>query len=126
MSSATTIETLKQIKDLYGSIKQVSILLVDNFNEETLEDSLRTRENLLKEIYRKEAEYTRLKKANTADPMEYIQLKNEISDLIRFIISLDSRISEKISNNMKSIRQELSGLHGSSKAALAYSSQRRS
>lgn len=125
MSSAETIETLKKIKDLYGSIKQVSILLVDNFSEETLEDFLRTRENLLKEVYRKEADYTRLKKTNTANPMEYIQLKNEIGDLIRVIISLDSKINEKITSSMKSIRQELSSLHGSSKAALAYSSQRR-
>lgn len=125
MNTTGVSDTLKQIKELYSSIKQISILLIDNFSEETLENSLKTRENLLKEVYRKEAEYTRLRNINPVNYRDCSLLKNEISDLIRAIVSLDSCINEKITFSMRNIRQELSSLHGSSRAALAYSSQRR-
>ncbi len=126
MNIADITNILKQIKELYSSIKELSIALVDNFSEEALEKSLKIRENLLKELYRKEAEFTRLRKVNSVSSYwDCSMLKNEISDLIRDIISLDSRINEKITFSMRNIRQELSSLHGSSKAALAYSSQRR-
>lgn len=125
MNTTEVSDTLKQIKELYSSIKQISILLIDNFSEETLENSLKTRENLLKEVYRKEAEYTRLRNINPVNSRDCSLLKNEISDLIRAIVSLDSCINEKITFSMRNIRQELSSLHGSSRAALAYSSQRR-
>lgn len=125
MNSAKISDTLMQIKELYSSIKQISVLLVDNFSEETLENFLRKRENLLKEVYRKEAEYTSLKNKFSENSKDCLTLKNEISELIKAIISLDNCINEKITFSMKNIRQELSNLHGSSRAALAYSSQRR-
>jgi hypothetical protein len=125
MNKAAITDILRQIKELYSSIKQISLLLVDNFSEETLESFLKRRENLLKEVYYKEAEYTRLKNENTISSEDCLQLKNEISDLIRAIISLDSCINEKISIRMENIKKELSNLHGSSRVALAYTSQRR-
>ncbi|NLL15130.1 MAG: hypothetical protein GX267_17165 [Fibrobacter sp.] len=125
MNTAKISDILMQIKELYSSIKQISTLLVDDFSEETLEKFLRTRERLLKEVYSKEAEYTRLRTKNTENSKECSKLKNEISELIRAIISLDNCINEKIASNMRNIRKELSSLHGSSRAALAYSSQRR-
>lgn len=125
MNTAKISEILKQIKELYSSIKQISILLVDDFSEETLEKFLRTRENLLKEVYGKEAEYTRLRTKNPENSKDCLKLKTEISELLRTIISLDSRINEKITLSMRNIRNELSSLHGSSRAALAYSLQRR-
>ncbi len=124
MSTAKITDILRQIKELYSSIKKISVLLVENFSEETLENFLKTRENLLREVYCKEAEYSRLK-LNTVSSEDCLQLKDEISDLIRTIISLDGCINEKITFSMRNIRQELSNLHGTSRAALAYTSQRR-
>lgn len=125
MNTVKINDILKQIRELYSSIKQISVMLVENFSEETLENFLKTRENLLRDVYCKEAVYTRLKETNPVNSKDYLQLKDEISDLIKAIISLDSNIKGKITSSMKDIRQELSSLHGSSRAALAYSSQRR-
>jgi len=125
MNTEKISDILIQIKELYSSIKQISIMLVNNFSEDTLENFLKKREILLKEVYRKEAEYTSLKSIIPENSKDCSNLKNEISEMIRAIIALDSCINEKINFSMRNIRQELSSLHGSSRAALAYSSQRR-
>ncbi|HEX3018882.1 MAG TPA: hypothetical protein VHP36_01205 [Chitinispirillaceae bacterium] len=126
MSALEICDILKQIKELYFSIKQMSVSYVDNFSEQTLEQFLKKRECLFNEISRKETEYTHLKKTDVAGTTECYQLKSEIGDLIRVIISLDSSITDKIALSMRNIRNEISNLYGTSKAALAYSNHRRS
>lgn len=116
---------LVQIKELYSLIKQDSLFLVNNFSEQTLEEFLITRENLLRQIYEKEALYSKLNENKVSLSANCLQLKKEIRELIISINSIDSCITDMISKSMSRIKNELKGLYSSSKAALAYSNHSR-
>lgn len=125
MNNTNINNLLSQIKDLYGLVMQNSISLISNFSDEALPQFIAVRDKLLKDIQLKEAEYGRIKNDQIKIQENCWELKKEIRELIMSITTIDDRITDKIKNCMNNIKNELKGLYSTSKAAIAYSSQRR-
>lgn len=118
------INLMKQIKELYHTIKHISAALINDFSGQALDECLKKRETLLREIYRKEALYSQSNGSMNTDK-EFQCLRNEIREQILTINSMDRQITELIEQSMRDIKLELSGLYSTSKAAFAYTVQKR-
>lgn len=125
MSEKNRLEQLFRIKELYSMVKQVTIGIVEHFSADDLNEALKNRDELLCIIGKEEAAYRRLGCGSGEHVGECKKIVNEIRDLILSTLNLDKELTLTVENSMQQVRSELSGLYKTSRAAVAYSAQRR-
>ena len=109
--------TLKKNPDLLDNLKNmlaISFELLDNFSDDNVVTTLQKRNDLLDTI-----EKSILTHADSERKFD-----NETELVVNRIISIDNSIMKKIKERMDQIKNEISGLYTSSRAATAYSAYR--
>lgn len=114
---------LLHIKSMYESILELTIKFSNEFNVEVSEDVFKKRTSILSQI---ESEEKQLKQLyGDLFKSKHPDVVNEIVNRINSIISVDKIISERFKEKMVTVKLELSGLFKNSRAAAAYSVQRK-
>ncbi|MDO5575732.1 MAG: hypothetical protein Q4F84_01520 [Fibrobacter sp.] len=110
---------LLHIKCLYETVLEITANFLNNFDEESAEETFKKRTALLSLIATEEdalkEQYGTLLKA------KFPRIINEIANKINAIITMDKQIAGKFREKMASIKSELSGLFTNSHAVAAYS-----
>src|SRR5690554_917367 len=114
---------LLHIKSMYESILDITIKFANEFNVEISEDVFKNRASILSQI---ESEEKQLKQLyGDLFRSKHPDIVDEIVNRINSIISVDKKISERFKEKMVTVKLELSGLFKNSRAAAAYSVQRK-
>jgi hypothetical protein len=113
-------ESFCRIRSFYYEIFDKTTDLLGNFSDQHLLKTLEERENLFELIEKEE------NSINNINISGCTEIKAEIRDLVTSVITLDKKIAEFVRGRMKEIKTEISGLYSTSRAAVAYTLQRRS
>lgn len=119
MKKNGTRESFCKIRSCYYEILDKTNGLLSDFTDQHLLIILKERDDLLAMV---EKEESSISNVNSSDCKE---IKAEIRDLVTSVMTLDKRLGELVRGRIKEIKTEISGLYSTSKAATAYTLQRR-
>jgi hypothetical protein len=119
MNKNHTWESFCRIRSFYYEIFDKTTDLLSNFSDQHLLRTLNERENLLALVEKEENSIGNITSSDCSE------IKTEIRDLVGSVITLDKKIADLVRGRMKEIKTEISGLYSTSKAAVAYTLQRR-
>jgi hypothetical protein len=108
---------LSEIRDLYGTIRDMTKRFLDNFSIPALDDLLRERAQVLLKIDSEEDHLLRI--SDVACLKQYGEF-GEINIHRTAILSCDREIAARVTNGMKTVSRELSSLSATANAALTY------
>jgi hypothetical protein len=112
MTTNTLIKS-PTLKELYQSIYNLSIALLNNFTDDAMIATAQKRSDLLQEIKTVEKE---LKKKFPAPKV----FDEETKLIMAKVIKLDALITKKSQDRLDQIRTEMKGLYSKSRATKAY------
>jgi hypothetical protein len=108
---------LSEIRDLYGTLKEMTKRFLDDFSIPRLNELVRERALVLLKI---DSEEERLLRIAEAGSLKRYGEYGEITDTIAAILSFDREIAARVTRVMNTVRGELSSLSESSNAAKVY------
>lgn len=114
---------LLHIKSMYETVLDITLKFANEFDGEVSEDVFNKRASILSQI---ESEEKQLKQLyGGLFKSKHPDVVNEIVNRINSIFSVDKKISEKFKEKMATVKLEMAGLYRNSRAAAAYSVQRK-
>ena len=117
-SNTTQIgQLLSDIRDLYGTLQDMTRRFLDEFSIPALQDLLKERAVVLLKI---DSEEERLLRISDVRCLNHYGEYGEITDHIAAILSCDREITERVKHGMKAVNRDLSSLSATSNAAIMY------
>jgi hypothetical protein len=108
---------LADVRAAYGRIREITKNLLSDFSVETLQEIVTERSQLLLSIASGEAS---LREISTPEDLLVFDQYREIKAHISEITVLDNQLVSRVASRMNEVRQELSSLSSSSRAAMRY------
>jgi hypothetical protein len=115
--NSQTSVLLTEIRDLFGKIRAITKRLLENFSPDALEDTLRTRSQILCRI---DAQKMALNVVAGPSSWTGYEEYREIQDHIGAIKGLDREVTMTATRRMYEIKRELAALSDSSRVAKTY------
>jgi hypothetical protein len=117
-SNTTRIgQLLSEIRDLYGTLRDMTKRFLDEFSVSSLQDLVRERALVLLKINSEEDRLLRI--SDVGGLKQYGEFR-EINDSIAAILAADREITTRVTSRMNSINSELALLSDTSSAAKTY------
>lgn len=116
---------LEKVEHLYTELFVETLNFESFFDEDRLLSYVMERERILQEISKEELDLSGAKKNKTIYSEEDKLHIDKIKLMIQKINESDKVVLAKIKHRMSEIKNEITGLQKTSKAAIAYSSQAR-
>lgn len=110
-------QLLSEIRDLYGTLRDMTRRFLDEFSIPALQSLLNERAVVLLKI---DSEEERLLRISDVRRLKQYGEFGEITDHIAAILSCDREITERVKHGMKAVNRELSSLSATSNAAIMY------
>jgi hypothetical protein len=110
-------QLLSEIRDRYGTLRDMTRRFLDEFSFPALPDLLKERAGVLLKI---DSDEERLLRISDVECLKHYGEYGEITDHIAAILSCDREITERVKHGMKVVNRELSSLSATSNAAIMY------
>lgn len=106
------------LKDLYQKVFNISTALLNDFTDEEMIATAQIRNELFREIEKKEKELKWKSPALTI-------FDEETKDVMVKVVKIDALITKKTQDRLNQIRIELKGLYSKSRATIAYAAYKK-